>query len=162
MPLPPAEGGAIPNALGEIAESSKVALGSLVWTTCLWCLRHDLPPVETSQVSSIFLGDEAIGDKDILPAVIIQIDEERAPGPAPHGRARGDADVAEATLAVVLEKGVSPGVPLVEGPGLEITSRFELVLKSNSVSGRGKPRETTLLNTMDNAGENVDQTEMEG
>ena len=104
MPLPPAEGGAIPNALGEIAESSKVALGSLVWTTCLWCLRHDLPPVETSQVIRVSLSDESIGYEEVLPSIVVEVSEEGTPCPSTHGSAGGNADILEAPLAKVLEK----------------------------------------------------------
>ena len=38
-------------------------------------LRHDLPPVDTSQVTCVRSSDEAIGDQDIVPAVIVEIDE---------------------------------------------------------------------------------------
>ncbi len=38
-------------------------------------LRHDLPPVDTSQVAGVRSGDEAIGDQDIVPAVVVEIDE---------------------------------------------------------------------------------------
>lgn len=85
MTLPSAEGGAITNALGEIAESPQVARGCLVRSACLWSLRHDLPPVETSQVIRILLGDESVAYKEVFPAIVIQISEERTPCPSPHG-----------------------------------------------------------------------------
>ena len=47
-------------------------------------LRHDLSPIDTSQVASILGGDEAIGDEDIVPAIIVEIYELGAPGPASH------------------------------------------------------------------------------
>ena len=85
VPFPAAEGSPIANTLGQFSEGTEVVVALLIRSACFRCLRHDLSPVETSQVARVFLGDEAIGDKDILPAVVIQIDEERAPGPAPHG-----------------------------------------------------------------------------
>lgn len=39
-------------------------------------LRHDLAPVETSQVAGVSrLGDEAVGHQNVVPAVSIEIDE---------------------------------------------------------------------------------------
>ncbi|MFT5192802.1 MAG: hypothetical protein ACI957_005862, partial [Verrucomicrobiales bacterium] len=36
-------------------------------------MRHDLPPVESSQITGVFLGDEAVRYDDVLPPIIIQI-----------------------------------------------------------------------------------------
>ena len=38
-------------------------------------LGHDLPPVDTSQIACVRSSDEAIGDQDIVPAVVVEIDE---------------------------------------------------------------------------------------
>ena len=51
---------------------------------CRISLRHDLSPKEASQVVRFIAGDVAVRHQDVLPAVVIQVGEQRAPGPAAH------------------------------------------------------------------------------
>ena len=45
-------------------------------------VRQNLPPVETSQVAGVFRRHVSVGDEQVFPAVVIQVDEQRTPGPA--------------------------------------------------------------------------------
>lgn len=47
-------------------------------------LRHDLSPEETSQIAGVRRGHKAISGVNILPAIVIQIDEKAPPRPASH------------------------------------------------------------------------------
>ena len=38
-------------------------------------LGHDLSPVDTSQVSGVICGDEAVSDENVVPAVIVEINK---------------------------------------------------------------------------------------
>jgi len=38
-------------------------------------LRHDLPPIDTSQIASILGGDESVRNHQILPAILIEVDK---------------------------------------------------------------------------------------
>ena len=96
MSLPPTKGGAVTNSLGEICEGLEVVLGSLIRDACFRCLRHDLSPVETSQVIRIPLGDEAICYEQVFPAIVIEVSEERAPCPTPHRCSGRNTDIPEA------------------------------------------------------------------
>jgi hypothetical protein len=71
-------------------------------------LRHDLPPIETSQIAGVFLRDEAVGDHDVLPPVVVEIDEFRSPGPTPDRYASIDADVLEFSATNVTKQRIAP------------------------------------------------------
>jgi len=101
-------------------------------------LRHDLSPVETSQIAAVFGGDEAIGGEDVWPAVVINIGEGGGPAPAGHGGASGVADVLEAAFAISGEEGVSPSHALEGGAGFGVGGGFELFLVSDAVSSAGE------------------------
>jgi hypothetical protein len=46
--------------------------------------RPDLSPKKTSQITSIFGRDVAIGDKQVLPTIVVDIGKDTAPRPTPH------------------------------------------------------------------------------
>ena len=79
----------------ERAPTLLVAHGCLFGEIVDGGLRHDLPPVDASQVAGVFSADEAIGDEDIVEAIIIEIEQPGSPGPASHGNACAAADVGE-------------------------------------------------------------------
>ena len=101
--------------------------------------RHDLPPVETSQVSCVFGRDETIRDIEILPAVIVEIGKLGTPGPAPHGDIGCDTRVLEA-LRRVEKESVSASVSLEAGQRIVrlLVTRAKLALEGDTVAGRGE------------------------
>jgi len=103
-----------------------------------WGLRHDLSPVDTSQVTGILGSDETVGGEDVEPTVVIEIGEGGAPGPAGHGGAGFHTDVFESTLAIGGEEGVATGHALEGGEGLGVGTGYELFLVGDAVSGAGE------------------------
>ena len=94
---------AIPDQLNDGGPCTAIALG-----IGLLCRRHDLPPEETSQIIGPLAGEITIRHRNVLPAVIVDIDKPRAPSPAPHRRSRRLTDIAKATFAIRGKKRISP------------------------------------------------------
>lgn len=101
-------------------------------------LRHDLSPVEASQVAGVFGGDEAIGGEDIGPAVVVDIAEGGAPAPAGHVGMSGEADVGKSSFAVGLEEGVATGHALEGRARSDISAGLELLLIGDAIPGTGE------------------------
>jgi hypothetical protein len=78
-------------------------------------LRHDLAPVETSQVPAVGLGEKAVGNDQILMTVVVEIKKSGPPGPSPHRHSGVDTGIAEGAVPIVEEKGIPQGVPLKSG-----------------------------------------------
>src|SRR5438093_5762598 len=101
-----------------------------------WRLRRDPPPKEASQVSRVLrAGDHSVGDHEVLPAVVIDIDEVRAPRPTPHGDASLEAHVAKCPITGVLEQGVAASVVLVGSAGRIGNALLELPLVGDPQAG---------------------------
>src|SRR5262249_40272334 len=60
------------------------------------------------------VGDEAVLDKDVLPAIQVEIDEPARPGPASKVSASLFAHILERPVAFVLKQAVAPRVAAVE------------------------------------------------
>ena len=101
-------------------------------------LRHDLSPIETSQVAAVFGGDESVGGENVRPAIVINISEGGAPTPASHGGAGGGADVLESAFAIGCEESISAGHTLEGGACLRIGIGFKLLLVGDAISGAGE------------------------
>lgn len=103
-------------------------------------LRHDLSPVDTSQVAAVLGGDEAVGGEDIEPAVVVEVGEGGAPGPAGHGGFCLDGDVGEAAFSVGGEEGVAASHAAEGGAGFFVAIEFfeETPLSSDAVAGAGE------------------------
>ena len=101
-------------------------------------LRHDLSPVNTSQVSGVFGGDEPVGGEDVEPAVVIQIGKGGTPAPACHGGAGFQTDIVKAAFAIGCEEGVAPGHALEGGEGFLVRAGLELFLVGDAISGAGE------------------------
>ena len=69
--------------------------GGVLWMGRGRCLRHDLSPNEASQVVRNDIAHEAVGDDQIGPAVVCQIDKFGGPGPTAHLDGFVLADVGE-------------------------------------------------------------------
>ena len=65
----------MPDACGEVLPSIHVALIGVVGDLGR-ALRHDLSPVEASQIAGIFLSNEAVGDHDVFPAIVVEIGKD--------------------------------------------------------------------------------------
>lgn len=105
-----------------------------------WRLRHDLSPIDTSQVAGVFGGDEAVCAKDIEPAVVVEIGKGGAPTPAGHGGLGLGGDVDKASLSVGGEEGVSAGHAAEGALGFLITVELfqEATLGGDAASGAGE------------------------
>ena len=133
MAFESAEGAAAHDHGGEgvpILEVAVVIAGGVIEGR----LRHDLAPVETSQVSGVVgLGDEAIGNEKVVAAVVVEIGKEGAPGPAAHGEAGFEAGVGEGAIPVVEEEGIPAGMALELGAGNCTSVGEEIALKGLSL-----------------------------
>ena len=76
-------------------------------------MRRDLPPEETSEIPGVTLsGDEPVRHEEIVKSVVVDVDKERPPGPAPPRDPREFAHVGEAPSTLVAKQGVASGVAL--------------------------------------------------
>ena len=66
-------------------------------------VRHDLPPKETSQIARVVGRQITVGNKQVLPAVIVDIQKQRTPGPASHKDSGSFADVLEPHVPELLK-----------------------------------------------------------
>lgn len=100
--------------------------------------RHDLSPEETSEVVFTFAGDEAVGDGEVFEAVVVEVGEDGAPGPAALTGAGGHGDVCEGGIAVVEEEGIPAGGALEFGFDFAGSVLLEFVLEGDAVAGAGE------------------------
>ena len=101
-------------------------------------MRHDLPPVDASQVSTVFGGDKAIGHQQVVQPVIIKIDKFRAPRPSSQSDAGGDTDVFERASGHGLKEGIAEGNVLKAGADLLGKTGLKLRLIRDPIPGAGK------------------------
>ena len=98
---------AIPRKLNDRSPGRTVTpgVGLLLW-------RHDLPPEETSQVVRASPGKKAVCHREVFPAVVVDVHESGAPGPAPEVRARRITHLAKSSNSVRLKERIATCHPL--------------------------------------------------
>ena len=101
-------------------------------------MRPDLSPKETSQVARVFGRDVSIGDQQIVPAVVVEIYEDRAPGPASHLYRGARADFFESLPGNTPKEAVSFRESPVGRASLVGGARQEPLLRRDPTAGRGE------------------------
>jgi hypothetical protein len=67
-------------------------------------MRHDLAPVKASQITGVRLSDVSVCDHEVLPSIVIEIDEPATPSPTAHGHTRRLTNVVKGARTGVEEK----------------------------------------------------------
>jgi hypothetical protein len=79
--------------------------------------RHHAAPEQRVEVDvALLAGDHPVHAVEVFPAVAVEVEGTRGPGPAAHLGAGGDRDVFEGAVAAVAEQRVAAGVVMVERP----------------------------------------------
>jgi hypothetical protein len=110
MSLAAAEGSSAKNHVAQRAVGVKQIAASPL--SIVERVRRDPAPIEASQVALIVGRDVTVGDQQIQPAVVIQVDKFRIPRPATHFDTSRRALITEAAIAVVLQQRVPTGQSL--------------------------------------------------
>src|SRR5262245_55967432 len=98
--------------------------------------RHDVSPKEASKIGLLGTGDESVDDIEIVEAVIIEIQEIRAPGPPAHFHTSGQSNIFETPVYQVAKQGISPSMALVKRLDKLRLLRLEQVLRGNTPARR--------------------------
>ena len=72
-------------------------------------VRQNLPPIKASQVTGIFRGHVTVGDEQVLPTVIIQVDKYGTPRPPPKFDSRFRSDLDKGSITHVAKQGIPFG-----------------------------------------------------
>ena len=141
IPLPPAERSSFPKTVGHFRPMAAViGLGAYDFFEIVSinrCVRQDLSPPETSQIIRIFSGHEAIGHKEILKRIVVQIYGQGRPTPPPHRNSTGFRSIRKGAPTQVLEQGISAGKTEKSLPDLRILVGMKPILPGNTVPRSG-------------------------
>ena len=75
MAFVPAEGAVLVEESAQGSPNLQVFPGGRSGEVIDRGLRHDLSPVDTSQVTGVIGGDESVGDEEVIPAIVVEVDE---------------------------------------------------------------------------------------